>query len=360
MSQTARGLLAGIRAAYDKLALFGVLFALLCSVIVLGVLVNLEKKDLAAAGWNRAEVTPRNVEPVDVAELAAAIDSLAEPFQMEAGAGPMLVAEIRVACVKCGRPIPYAANVCPYKNCGVSQPTTDTGKGPDADLDRMPDEWERKYELNPALNDSRKDADGDQWANLEEYEMGTNPQDAEDYPPPVNKLRWTRIVRTTLPFSFQSVQQLDRNDPKQRMFVLKNKKIDRDYYVRLGDKVEDYEVLEYEEKKVPVQKPGVRTPVIEDQSVLKLRKAGKIIALTRGQEAKLGDMVAELIYLIDKSKYIVKLNQVITLKNNKYKIIDIQKDSVVVSDNLSGIKTAVEKYVPETSLHPAGGEPDGP
>ena len=96
---------------------------------------------------------------------------------------------------------------------------------------------------------------------------------------------------------------------------------------------------------------------MEERSILKLRKADKLISLTRGQEANWGEMAAELIYLIDKSKYTVKANQVVTLKNNQYKIVDIQKDGVVVSDNLSGIKTVLEKYAPEKNLDTADGDP---
>lgn len=46
----------------------------------------------------------------------------------------------------------------------------------DTDRDGMPDEWEAAHQLNPALNDSALDADGDTLTNLREYELALNPR----------------------------------------------------------------------------------------------------------------------------------------------------------------------------------------
>jgi pectate lyase len=52
----------------------------------------------------------------------------------------------------------------------------------DADHDGMPDEWEKKYELNPAdASDNRVDSDLDGYSNVEEYLNGTNPREKIDY-----------------------------------------------------------------------------------------------------------------------------------------------------------------------------------
>lgn len=342
MNTGASGLMNWIKAAYDKLVLFIVLFVLLVSGILLSVFVDHEKSVLAAASWNRPDVRPKNAMPIDTAALQGAIESLAEPFQMEYGSNRMMVAEIRVACAKCGRPIPFAAEACTFKNCGAPQLSAPAPKGDkDSDMDRLPDVWEKKFGLNPAMDDAQKDADADQFTNLEEYQFGTNPSNPKDYPPPVSKLRWIRTGRMPLPFSFQSIQ---RPAEGQEVYVLKNKRTQRDYYVQVGGQVEGYEVVACEKKTAEVKKDGISVPIIEDVSVLKLQKDGKVISLILGKDAsQQGEMAAELICLIDQSKYPVKINDEISLKNNRYNIVDIQKDNVVVSDKLTGKTTSLEK-----------------
>jgi pectate lyase len=52
----------------------------------------------------------------------------------------------------------------------------------DTDHDGMPDEWEKKYELNPEeASDASADSDGDGYTNVEEYLNGTNPREKIDY-----------------------------------------------------------------------------------------------------------------------------------------------------------------------------------
>ncbi len=334
-----RGLL---KTAYDKLALFLVLLILLVSAILLVVFVCRENKLLVSADWNQPNSAPRNVQPIDTGDLSTALESLVDPFQMPYGARRMLVSEPRVACVKCQRPIPLTAQVCPFRGCGASQPLLPKAEERDTDLDGIPDAWELKYGLNPNLDDAQGDADGDGYSNLEEYLHGTNPQDPHDHPPPVIKLHWVRIARQILPLTFQSIQH---PAPGEVRYVLKNKRIQRDYYVQIGDVVEGYEIVACEEKKEEIKKPGLPA-IIEDVSVLQIRKDGQTLALTLGQDASQGDMVAELVFLIDNTVFRVKVGDTITLQHISYKIVDIQKNSVVVFDNSTGKKTSLEKAAP--------------
>jgi hypothetical protein len=52
----------------------------------------------------------------------------------------------------------------------------------DWDADLMPDDWEEYYGLNPDMDDSGLDQDGDDYTNLQEYMWGTDPTNAGDTP----------------------------------------------------------------------------------------------------------------------------------------------------------------------------------
>ena len=52
----------------------------------------------------------------------------------------------------------------------------------DADLDGMPDEWEQKYDLDPAdPSNNIKDSDSDGYTNIEEFLNGTDPRKVEKH-----------------------------------------------------------------------------------------------------------------------------------------------------------------------------------
>ncbi len=364
MTPDARNMVAWLRSAYDKLALAVVLFALLLSVVLLGVFVGHENRELAAAGLGSLpQEAPGRSRAADLNALYDAIENLADPFQL-ARAGRLLTAETRVACLKCNRPIPAGAEVCPYRGCGAAQQLAEVQDKPeDSDGDLMPDPWEDQFSLDPGADDARQDADGDGWDNLEEFRAGTDPRNPALHPDPVGKLRWIKTQWTILPFSFQSILH---PAPGDNVFVLKNRRQARDYYVRVGDTVDGgYKVEAFEPKTREVVRPSLGSqPIVEDVSVLKLSKDGKLIALTLGQEAQPGDLAAELIFLVDQTRYSVKTGSGVTLKNVPYKVVDIQKEAVVVSNTLSGGITRLTKFSEaQRALGPsgqaAGGQPGG-
>lgn len=53
---------------------------------------------------------------------------------------------------------------------------------PDSDSDTMPDGWEVFNNLNPLIDDSQQDSDGDGFTNIEEYQADTDPQDEYSLP----------------------------------------------------------------------------------------------------------------------------------------------------------------------------------
>ena len=56
---------------------------------------------------------------------------------------------------------------------------TYTKESMDLDFDGLPDFWERRYGLNPEVNDSALDLDNDGLTNLEEYELGLEPNNTD-------------------------------------------------------------------------------------------------------------------------------------------------------------------------------------
>jgi len=331
MEPTSQRFAQWVKVAYDKIVLCSILFLLLLSVILLGFYVDLEKRSLASATWERSRKPPSNTQPVDLSLLSTRIEGLIDPFQIEEWTHRLMVAELRVSCVKCARPIPYFAEKCPYKNCNADQPSLKPNADKDSDMDGMPDEWEKKYGLNPNLDDANRDMDDDGFTNLEEYDSGTNPADPNDFPPPVVKLKIVKTARIPLALTFQAIASR-----KDGVYCVKNRMTGRDYYVKTNDMVEGYKVLSFEEKKVDVIRNNI--PLKEDASLLRLSKENKEIVLKLNRDDGAGEWAAKVIYTADPNfkPWVVKIGDTITLKNCAYKVVDIKKDNVIVLDEKTG------------------------
>ncbi len=88
------------------------------------------------------------------------------------------------------------------KKCGIIDSQTDAGGWPalkslpallDTDRDGMPDEWEKRYGLNPQdASNAVNDIDSDGYTNIEEYLNGTVPTDFVDYTQPGNNVNTLR------------------------------------------------------------------------------------------------------------------------------------------------------------------------
>lgn len=328
------------KAAFDKIILFVALFGLLLSLILLILMVGRERKKLEDLSQKQGQSgnLSRPARLLDMMFLDEGIEKLQTPEQIPAWSNRLMVAELRVSCVKCGRPIGVDAEVCPYRNCGEKQPAVPKAKTKDSDLDNLPDEWELRYGLNPNADDALQDADADGFANLDEYKAGSDPRDAASHPAYAEKLRVIKIGRTPMPLSFQGVQRLSTNDVR---FLLKNKRLNRDTYAKLGDTVDGYKLVGFEPKKVKVKRQNLELD--EDVSVLKVSKDNKVIPLTINKDNQ-GEIGANLIFLVDQTKMVVKLGDVIKLKNNSYKIIDIKKDTVILADINTGMEMPVQPF----------------
>ncbi|MDO9543427.1 MAG: hypothetical protein Q7J98_14060 [Kiritimatiellia bacterium] len=328
-----------IRASYDKLILIVVLAVILVSLLILILSAGREKKSLADNQWEPALIRPAQPSDKLAAAVCDAIEAVGAPFQLSRTTR-MVVAELRVNCIKCGRPIPVNAETCPFSNCRAQQPRIASSKTKDIDFDGLPDEWEKRYELNPNIDDANQDADGDGFTNLEEFFADTDPKDSANTPPPVSKLRVLKAGRIPLPLTFGGAQRLTKDDT---LFLVKNKRTRRDHYVHIGDTVDGYKITGYEQITTNVNKGTFK--VEEDVSVLKISKGGKSFALTVGDKGGTqGELAASLIYLIDNAKMLVKKGEIISLKNNRYKVVDIDGQNVTVADMQSGAEIPLEPF----------------
>ncbi|MDD5484339.1 MAG: thrombospondin type 3 repeat-containing protein [Kiritimatiellae bacterium] len=327
-----------IRAGYDKIILIVVLAVILASLLTLIVSIGREKKALAENQWEPPLVRSSRQDGQSSTEICDAIEAVNAPFQLE-GIARLMVAELRVNCVKCGRPVPINAEICPFRDCRSPQPKIISQAARDSDFDGLPDEWEIRHNFNPNLDDAHQDADGDGFANKEEFQAGTNPRDPASAPPPVLKLRVVKAGRIPLSLSFGGAQRSQEGT----IFLVKNKRTRRDYYVRLGDTVDGYKITGYEPKTRKVNKGTFE--IEEDVSILKASKDGRAFALIVGDKGgPQGEQAASLIYLIDNVKMLVKKDDIISLKNNKYKVVDIDGQNVTVSDMQSGEEWPLETF----------------
>lgn len=124
-------------------------------------------------------------------------------------AGNFLSSFARVFCGHCHRPMPADAAVCPFcKEAPVvkEEPVVVA----DSDGDGMPDEWEKKYGLDPNdPADASLDKDGDEFTNLEEFVAKTDPTSKVDHPDYFESLSIRLpLVETKLPFYFEKVMKL--------------------------------------------------------------------------------------------------------------------------------------------------------
>ncbi len=181
MSQTIQGKNDWFKNNYAKLILLVLLLGLLVSCVMLVGRILTAKGDiqraLARVGLKGTAVELKDTKGFDQI-LADARQAATEPLKLPAH---VAVSDIRVACVKCGRPIRYEASECPF--CLSEQPAMFDADKVDTDGDGIPDKMEISLGLDPQNPaDGEGDLDGDGFTNLEEYEAKTDLRDPESHP----------------------------------------------------------------------------------------------------------------------------------------------------------------------------------
>ena len=105
----------------------------------------------------------------------------------------------------------------------------------DSDGDGIPDAWERAHGLNPVdPDDAAKDPDGDHFTNLEEFDSGTDPNDAKAHPALHQFLRVADTAVTPFRFIFNGTKRSSGGTKDGYKFTITDPQARRDYYVVKG------------------------------------------------------------------------------------------------------------------------------
>ena len=310
---------------YEKLILVVILVGLLLSAFLLFMEIGQKRHELAVAAWEKMTIEPKKVEPLEplLAQFDQMKNNLSSPFQAGQFSNRMVVSELRISCISCLKPIPFDAKVCSF--CQTNQPAGISADEMDSDGDGLPDKYERDNGMNPLdANDAAVDSDGDGFTNREEWQSGTKPGDAKDSPSPVAKLRYLRIGSNPFKLRFQGEARVSDGV----VYQLNLRSLERTYFVRVGDELEGFKVLE------------CTTNAGEGATII-LKQGDTRIPLVKGKTREGFEMVADLVFLIDQKRMRVRLGDMIELKEREYKVIDIRRDGVLIRDEKTRKTTQV-------------------
>jgi len=254
----------------------------------------------------------------------------------------LLSSDLRLLCVKCARATTKKLDadrnfVCFF--CGATQEVAKAVAVLDADNDGMPDDWERKYGLDPKdPADADADKDGDDFTNLEEFQAKTDPTDRKDHPDYLGSLTLCLpLTETRLPFVFTKAMKIPAGW-RCEFFDAKRKddygRMGRTITAVVGEEIDEtgYVLKNYKpkESKVAIKGgEGLTKRVDVSEATIERKSDGKQLTLviTASKKAKpvAVDVEATLVYNRRKAKtFTVVMGSQIDLSGVKYKVVEIK------------------------------------
>ena len=327
-----------------------------------------------AASIDRMKPAETGVKPVDMARYGFTAGLLRKPqtlTEVSESAASFLASERRVICKgttekPCGKAIPgdvKACPVCPF--CGLKQ-EEEKKVVLDADGDGLPDEWERKFGLNPAdASDANADSDGDGFTNAEEFAAKTDPTNPKDHPDYLDSLSIVLPLKETyMPFVFTKATKIPTGW-RCEFFDASQKddygRAGRTFTATIGEEVgasakkpTGFVLKGYEHKETKRARKGMKgmTVTVDVSEAMVERKSdGKVIKLVIVENKKSKpapvDVQATLSYERGTvRKFDVVPGSEIDLNGTKYRISAIERvgkgAKVTVENSLSGKKHVLQ------------------
>jgi len=341
---------------YDKLLVVVALVVLLVSLAYLvtaGMARDVERgggeSSPVADKIKAMKANPKPVEAVSMAAFEHATKLMASQSQIQAAEirrehANFLTPECRVACVKCTKPIPEKAAICPF--CGLKQQEVITVDPTHSTLkDGVPDVFKRKYGINiREAGAANADLDGDGFSLLEEFLAGTDPTDPKSRPAYTEKLQLKELRGKLLPLRFTAVNKMP--DGHQLTFNWTERRAPRTYWIRENKPIGETGFTAGElsvkfEKREGMADKDVSTVIVKRDS------DGKEIELQINEKEKNTDVEAIFVFLVENSELVLLENQEFKLRDETYRVVSIsEKDgdgSVVVEDTVSGKQKTFKK-----------------
>lgn len=326
---------------YDKLLLLAVGIGLLVSLCYLAHIV-------AADGGTRSRYkTSIQTMPSTAVIAPQALDDLEKGRAIlerpprftipKLGEVGIFVAEKRMACAYCRKPIPYGADSCLV--CGKEQPKPAAADPNRSTVgDGIPDAWKRQYQLDVTDKElANKDVDEDGFTVREEYEGQTNPTDKSSHPDVVVRMRVKSFKGRELPFEFRSYSTLPNKAKSIAIHVAGDQRM---YYVREGGTIAKtgFKVKKFHEKfaKVKDAKLGGLERKVDISEIEVVRERdGKVARLAVGKPSGVIDQEAVLVLEMDQFEQTVETGSEFTLRGKKYTVekVDEVKKVVLIKEH---------------------------
>jgi len=313
------GMGAWFKRNYDRIIAAVILVVLLVSLILLAIQAKVQRAEQTRFDLELQLLKPKygTVQPADKTVFSEAVGSLASPVQNEIWGLSLLTPELRVKCVNCDRPIPYAATNCTFSLCAAPQPEVEVVIV-DKNKNTIPDDWEEKYgvfSFDPEV--INQDPDNDGFSTKEEYAWKTDPKDPASHPPYLAKL----VVEGIKPIPFRMIFKGVSKAQGVQIFQINLRDGGRTYWKKIGEAAEGFVLASYDEHAA-------------EGPTLTLMQNTKKIPLIKGRLVPRDDYEIKLVSLIDNLSVNVRPDVDFDLKGSKYRVkkVDMQRMSVLIND----------------------------